>query len=62
MERGGGGGGPPSSVPDIPVIFLLFLPFFILSLSSSLSISFFRIHSPGLRGGVDSTRFAEVSL
>lgn len=41
----GGGGSPPSSAPDIPVIFLLFLLFFILSLSSSLPISFFRIHS-----------------
>lgn len=39
----GGGGGPPSSAPDIPVIFPSF--FHSLSLSSSLPISFFRIHS-----------------
>lgn len=60
----GGGGGPPSSAPDIPVIFLLFLLFFILSLSLVLSSYFFfpnSLAAPGLRGGVDSTRFAEVS-
>lgn len=46
------------------MIFLLFLLFFILSLSLVLSSYFFfpnSLAAPGLRGGVDSTRFAEVS-